>query len=191
MFWLIAMALHGLWLLSKIIILCMKPTTHDLIYMAGLFDGEGSVGIYQHGKPTARRKVAQFMLIVQLSGTHEPMMQWVHRTFGGNIRREHDKPTTNPKWSMAWRWKTNSQHAGLFLSSIYPYLKAKRSQVRVALTFQAHVETYNYRRYRKQHSGGMKPLPQHVLNYRERLRLRLLAARNSERQKYQSAPTGL
>lgn len=161
-----------------------KISKTDSIYMAGLFDGEGTVGIYQHGKATARRRVPQFMLIIQLAGTHEPTMRWIYETFGGSLLTEKGAKARNSKWSKAWRWKTNSRQARVFLESVFPYLKVKRNQVRIALRFQRHVEAYNWRRYRKQHSGGLKPLPSRVLVYRRKLADLLIETRRAEKQSW-------
>lgn len=161
------------------------PSIEDIIYMAGLFDGEGCVGIYLRNIRDLRRpgtSSKQYMMYVQLVTTYEPVSKWIVETFSGGTSRGGDKVTSNPKHATSWRWKTNSRHARWFLELIVPYLKIKKEQALVAIEFQKHVEGYDYRRYRKQHRGGLKPLPVDIVEFRESVSLKLKAMKASDKQ---------
>lgn len=161
-----------------------SPSRDDVIYMAGLFDGEGCVGIYRRGGSRGtKRQTTQYMMYAQLSTTCEPLMIWVRSTFSGTSCRENDKETTNPKWSTAWRWKTNSRHARWFLELIVPFLKIKREQALLAIEFQKHIEDYKSRVHRGTFRGGILPLPSEEIKYRESISLELKGIKKSEKQR--------
>jgi hypothetical protein len=91
-------------------------------YIAGLFDGEGCVSIYKHGTTYAvsvaieMRDPQAIKFISSLTG-----IKWSTKT------REGEK-------NLMYYIRFSSFRASYkFLSSIYPYLKVKKTQARIAL----------------------------------------------------------
>jgi hypothetical protein len=88
------------------------PTEVDRIYAAGLFDGEGTVGLSNYVRfryPT-----------VSLASTTKGLIDFMKDTFGGTIcsKRKYKK-----KHSPSWHWHLDWQRAIVFLTEIVPYMK--------------------------------------------------------------------
>ena len=106
--------------------------TNKWSYLAGVFDGEGSVGIGFHKLNSSTH------LVVSLSSTNIELMKWCIKNFGGvyyvqsrgNFRTEY-------KWMP--KGKKNRE---VFFLGILPYLIIKRQQVLLALEYDR-LESHN------------------------------------------------
>ena len=111
-------------------------------YIAGFFDGEGSVGIYSR-----KDRLGGFGLRVQLtqntSTDSQIILQYLQNKYGGNLTTQK---TLSDK--LKYNWQLNSNKAVLFLKDIYPYSILKRKQIEVAIYFQENRPTI------KRNSGG-------------------------------------
>lgn len=104
-----------------------EPNKEDIIYTAGLFDGEGSVFI-------CRRKDGYQQLKGNIGSTYFSIIQrlrydiWVigHITF--TPPRGHH--------SSYWEWQFSSNDALWLLEHIYPYLYIKKRRAELAILFQ-------------------------------------------------------
>ena len=110
----------------------MKLKTANLAYMAGFFDGEGTIGLgNRSGRPN------QYRVYISIANTNEWIIRWFQFNFGGHIAFE-DKQSQNPNWQDAWRWSiTGGQQALKFLQAICPYLILKKLQAELAIIFQS------------------------------------------------------
>ncbi len=90
-------------------------TEHDLIYLAGLFDGEGSIGIWSNGKKNGKR------IEMEIKMAHEPIMDWLVATFGGT---KVSRPQPNG-WEHQWRWRVTGGKARRLYRAVSPHLKIK------------------------------------------------------------------
>jgi hypothetical protein len=101
----------------------------SLPYIAGFFDGEGSVGVY------CRKDRSCFHLRTQLvqnaSAVSIQIMDSLVLRFGGHYTR---KPSKEGRFKL--NWQLSSDNAARFLSQIEPYLLLKRPQVNLALAWQ-------------------------------------------------------
>jgi hypothetical protein len=122
-------------------------------YIAGLFDGEGSVGIYRttNGKrlaaggaaPSAGKKY--WSTALSISGTHRPMLEEVCRHVPGatffhdNRRRDTVTPTrvyVNGTTRALYKVQLAKRSCvGAFLRRIRPYLWEKAEQADIVLQF--------------------------------------------------------
>ena len=100
---------------------------NDLAYMAGLFDGEGSISYYQRKeKRKGKKKAYNFWLIrCEMSMTDEHVMKWFHETvgFGTLTKRESKKSWTGKKTQ--WRWRCCFRDALIFAKLMWPYAQVK------------------------------------------------------------------
>ncbi len=109
----------------------MKKT--DLAYTAGIIDGEGCIGIQKTTYANA--------IYVAVVNTNEWLIRWLRFCYGGNIRIEKSRgPNNKPQF----RWAIHTKQAGEFLKLVSPYLRLKRPQAELALSFQS----------RRKHRGG-------------------------------------
>ncbi len=124
----------------------------DIRYIAGLFDGEGSVGIY----PTGNGKRAEapssttvyWTVNLSIAGTHRPMIDEVVKhihgaTFIGDTRladqvapngKRYAQGHHRPSFKAQLRRKT---HVEVFLRAIRPFLWEKAEQVDIVLRWIA------------------------------------------------------
>ena len=98
---------------------CFEDDRHQLFYIAGLFDGEGSAGVY---------KPCQLLTSIQM--TSDKALLLVKEYFGGHIAKvparrlnEHD----------CYRISYSTLAAENFLMAISPHLRVRKEQVELVL----------------------------------------------------------
>jgi hypothetical protein len=110
----------------------------DLIYMAGLIDGEGTITANYTTSPATGRGAIHCRVIV--ANTHRGVMQWVHETFGGHlnapspVRKSNHKPVQT--------WYAGSSEAVHLCQRLLPYLKIKRRQAEILIELGSLSFTY-------------------------------------------------
>lgn len=103
----------------------------DYAYIAGLFDGEGTIyiGKFRH----SRDKYWVYVLRVQVAMREKWVPEWLFFAFGGRLNKM--KQTKTPGATL-WRWTIEGNKAVEFLKVVLPYLKLKRAQAELAIEFQ-------------------------------------------------------
>ncbi len=105
------------------------------VYLSGLFDGEGSVGItVRRGSKTrggAARVRENHVLICALTMTHEAAVRLFYQRFGGQFRGPLYRPSRQPQYT----WRVLGEHAVAALNALRPYLLVKAPQADLALEF--------------------------------------------------------
>lgn len=122
-------------------------------YFAGLFDGEGTVGVHCSRKGL---NSPSHTMRVSLAKTFEMTLLNLKEAFGGNITA-----IKRPGFRQAWIWTLSSQKAASFLESIRQFVRVKRPQVELALLFQGGTK------------NGSRPILAKVVEERESLRLQI------------------
>lgn len=104
----------------------IEPDAVTLAWVAGFFDGEGSVGLYQRPSngPNAYR------LSVRVSQKRPEVLRLLRSMFGGSLRRSPGTP----------EWEVADRNAATFLTAIRPHLRVKANEVDVALAYHAGVK---------------------------------------------------
>lgn len=105
----------------------LRPTTHDLAWAAGLFEGEGTVTIGRRGSNDTYRLIAT----VQMTD-HEAIAFFDERWSGWMQYNARDGVRHRPTFV----WTVNAQHAEDFLCDIAPYLHTSRVQEKVAVALR-------------------------------------------------------
>jgi hypothetical protein len=95
------------------------PVTSKLIFLAGIFDGEGSFGIWSKG--IGRKK--EFACTIEM--TDQDTLQKFADMFGGQIfpckiRKPHHIPT--------WRWRQNGYRAFLIMDKMIDFMSKRRQE---------------------------------------------------------------
>ena len=102
-------------------------TENDLAYMAGLFDGEGSVSYYQRKeKRKGKKKAYNFWIIrCELSMTDEYVMKWFYEKLGfGSLRKRLPIKSWKGK-KPQWRWNCSHRDALIFAKLLWPHTQIK------------------------------------------------------------------
>jgi hypothetical protein len=96
------------------------------IYLAGLVDGEGCIGVASYIGAASRRAR------LTISNNYLPALEWVNQVFGpGCLSKSHASPEHR-----CWSWVVEGRRAYHPLKAIAPYLKIKHEQARLALEIQ-------------------------------------------------------
>ena len=96
----------------------------SLEYLAGIFDGEGSIMLN-------RMRIGNMCLTVQLNMADDRIPKVLHSMFGGTLtiyKYRHYRPQT--------RWKASVAGAIKFLELVGPLLIVKSEQAKIGLEFQ-------------------------------------------------------
>lgn len=107
-------------------------------YLAGIFDGEGSVWIYR------RKKENHYYVRIAVTNTNTQLLEFVavKSGIGKIVQNTLTKRYTNitskyhPNWKPCYYWYADGQMCGEFLKVVAPFLIPKKERVELALEFQ-------------------------------------------------------
>lgn len=120
------------------------PSAEDCIYLAGLFDGEGSVIL---SKLISKRSGAvSYTIGCSLPNTYHDAVVWVQETFGGSLQKRRRREMG---WRDCWVWCTWSTGAYRTLQRIAPFLRIKHRQARLAIEFYERTLTFDGNKWRR------------------------------------------
>jgi len=103
-----------------------KLSRYFWAYLAGLFDGEGSVRI-------KRRKGRNYYKEVKITNTFKPVLNMIAKSTKGFVKKHTWKNSLKHKQSYIVRWF--GENAKKILINILPYLKIKKKQGELYLKF--------------------------------------------------------
>lgn len=140
----------------------------NLPYLAGFFDGEGSVTIHINGtKKSPRGFSPNHTLQVSIGNTDKIVLDQIFSVYGGSLQK---RKVYNKNHRQMYQWTIRCGGALRFLGDILPYLRMKRKQVEIGINFQ---KTKGYRR------DQLKP--EHILwREEQRILIRGLNGRNPD-----------
>jgi hypothetical protein len=103
----------------------------ELGYLAGIFDGEGSIVFYKGRK----RRSEYSYLAVQITNTSKELMDWLTAKIGGRIMPSSYRTRVSKNWSICYQWRLpRAKNQLIFLRAIYPYLKVKKEKAQRAIS---------------------------------------------------------
>ena len=106
-------------------------------YIAGLFDGEGTVYIYKTEPLSARNMInPTYTLACNLSNTNHSALALLKELFGGTISL---RSLSEISIKSSWQWSIASKKALAFLEVVYPYLRIKKQEAEEAILFQKYM----------------------------------------------------
>jgi hypothetical protein len=109
----------------------------EIIYLAGLFDGEGTICIQRDVRPadkeTGRYKGATYTVTIRVGMIEKDPMTMFLETFKvGYLDCEKTYHKFRPMWRYSIRRR---EHVISFLNQIKPFLRVKRPQAELALEY--------------------------------------------------------
>jgi hypothetical protein len=116
----------------------IPANTDDLAWLAGFFDGEGSVGVYEVFKAKEgckQRSRGSFLKVCIVQAVPEPLV-WCKTIWGGRLQKRKQSPKAIKNSGCVYQWDISNAKALPFLEAICPYVKVKKSQVDLAIQFQ-------------------------------------------------------
>lgn len=96
-------------------------------YLAGFFDGEGSINLY-------RNQNDAWGLQVQISQVCKAPLIILQGSYGGSLTKV-DRRHEYPHRRIQWLWGVTASRAVRFLEAVLPYLVVKEAEARLALEF--------------------------------------------------------
>lgn len=98
-----------------------------IAWLAGFFDGEGSVGIYKNGNEN-------FYVRMTLTNTDKATLERVQEILEENeipsyCKWDQQKPTWKPRWQLLWLGSTKPMK---LIDLLLPHLVTKKEQVELA-----------------------------------------------------------
>jgi hypothetical protein len=98
----------------------------QLAYLAGLIDGEGSIGF-------ARTRHHWHPRII-IANTSLELLEEVQRCFGGNISAV---TRSKPSWKAAYNWRLANSRCVVLLAKLSRYLRLKEPQAQLTFIWDA------------------------------------------------------
>jgi hypothetical protein len=108
----------------------MAVDNEALAYLAGLFDGEGSIFILRK----ERNRRYSYWLEISITNTDAALIEWVQSVVGA--RRSLQPETFNTSGKPIYRWLASAVQALNFLKLVMPWLRTKRDRAEIAIAFQ-------------------------------------------------------
>ena len=99
-----------------------------IAYLAGFFDGEGTISIQPH----SMNKNSVIVMVAACQVDPRPIML-LKELFGGSVM--HRENGENCK--MIWKWSVCHKAAEIFLKQITPFLIVKREKAEIALKIRS------------------------------------------------------
>jgi len=140
----------------------MEPTKYTIDYLAGIFDGEGSVSISVSARKD--RPNSHFMPCVTVANTYKPVVDWFMDKYGGYIR-----VVTPPSGNTVYQWQLRGgKGIRIFAGDFLEHIHIKRKELLVLLEFLDHAQ--HLRATRPRNSRYDQKIIAGFLEYRDRLR---------------------
>ena len=97
----------------------------DIGYMAGLFDGEGSITYKKYKEKKKTGTYDCWRIVMEISMTDKSVLDWFHEMLGcGTLRK---KP--RPGHKMQWRWRCTFRDAYYVARLFWPYSHTKLDKI--------------------------------------------------------------
>ena len=98
----------------------------DAAYIAGLFDGEGSVDFKR--RKEKRGNVQNILMRIEI--TDEAVLRWVHETLGvGTVRKRNRSPSVKAHWKDRWVYSIRLRDALYVCKLLWPYAQTKLHKI--------------------------------------------------------------
>ena len=114
----------------------------DAAYIAGLFDGEGSISYkqYMRQKPHNKKPYPIWQIRMEISMTDKSVLNWLHLTLGaGTLNIKKYKSEYTKGWKRQWRWRCCSRDAYYVCLLIQPYTHTKIEDVNKIIKHYSHL----------------------------------------------------
>ena len=119
----------------------------DIAYIAGLFDGEGSIHIKRgienkkkHNNKPGRRVSNSMRISMEITMTDESVLRWLHEVLGvGTLNRKPRKGRRKDgtKYLMQYRWRCTFRDAYYVCRLLWPYAHTKLPKIQQVIEHYA------------------------------------------------------
>ena len=109
----------------------------DAAYIAGLFDGEGSIDFTKRKEKKRSGTYDCRRVSMEISMTDESVLIWVHEVLGvGTLTKKprKGKRKDGTKYLMQWRWRCTYRDAYNVCCLLWPYAHTKLDKIQEIIT---------------------------------------------------------
>ena len=104
----------------------------DIAYLAGLFDGEGSIDFTKRKEKKRSGTYNCRRVSMEISMTDQSVIRWVHEVLGvGTVVKKPRKGLrkNGTKYLMQWRWRCTFRDAYYVCRVLWPYAHTKLPKI--------------------------------------------------------------
>ena len=119
----------------------------DIAYIAGLFDGEGSIHIKRgieskkkHNNKPGRRLSNSMRISMEITMTDQSVLRWLHEVLGvGTLNKKprKGKRKDGTKYLMQYRWRCTFRDAYYVCRLLWPYAHTKLPKIQQVIEHYA------------------------------------------------------
>jgi len=127
----------------------------DKAYIAGLFDGEGSVSYkqYMRKRKGAKKAYPTWQIRLEIAMTDQSLLRWVNEVLGVGTMGPRK---VRPKRKKQWRWRCSHRDAYYVCCLIWPWAHTKLPKIQQILNhYSNHKIIDNKVVYLKQYKEAM------------------------------------
>lgn len=141
---------------------------HEIGYLAGIMDGEGTIHI---SRPISRHKDCKspiYQTYIAVTNTEMKLLQWLQERIGGIIRSIPTDKKSGVIRKPIWRWYCPIYRIKEFCALLIPYSIIKRREFEIMFEIRG-----TYRNQAKQGKQGIQKVPDADIELRHRCYLEL------------------
>ena len=108
----------------------MKDT--NVAYIAGLFDGEGSVSYkqYMRKRPNNKKPYPTWSIRMEIAMTDKSILILINEVLGvGTVNPKRYKTPYTVGWKKQWRWRCQHRDAYFVARLLWPYAHVKLNKI--------------------------------------------------------------
>jgi hypothetical protein len=99
---------------------------NDAAYIAGLFDGEGSVDFARRKEKKRGKTYTVHRILMRIEMTDEDVLNWVHEKLGvGTVRKRNRSPSIKTHWKDRWVYSVRFRQAYKVAKLLWPFAQVK------------------------------------------------------------------
>ena len=102
----------------------------DIAYIAGLFDGEGSVDFKRRKEKRGNYTTNAMQITMRIEMTDQSILKWIHATLKlGTVRKRNSSPSVKKHWKDRWVYTLRFRQAYQVCCLIWPYAHIKLDKI--------------------------------------------------------------
>lgn len=103
---------------------------HDLAWIAGFFEGEGSIGCYRRTNTINGKQYSNWQINASIAQKDKGILLWLKRRF--NTGSLYYQTSASKFGNGVWVWRLSPLNTLKFIKEIYPFMRTKRKKAQVA-----------------------------------------------------------
>ena len=102
----------------------------DIAYIAGLFDGEGSIDFKRRKEKRGKYTTNAMQITMRIEMTNQSILRWIHQMLKvGTVRKRNRSPSIKDHWKDRWTYTVRFRQAYYVACLIWPYAHVKLDKI--------------------------------------------------------------